>query len=83
MGAVIRFPAQTYPQDLLWAAPGTPERTARKVETFEPTAPQRFCLTPDGSGLERSFWAGALLVAFLIGFICGEYAVIWSLVGRL
>ena len=84
MGAVVDFPRMTCPEDLLWAEPGAPEMPARNVEAFEPVPPRQFIAEPtDGGWIERWRWVAAFVVVFLCGFIVGEYAVLWSLVGRL
>lgn len=86
MGAVLHFPRlrETYPDDLLWAAPGVPE--ARASEVFEPEPRQHYRMTPaDGNG----GWLGLvniglmLLAAFLAGCVAGGNLALTVMAGVL
>ena len=83
--AALGLIGATYPEDLLWAAPGEPvTRRLTDAELTEIMPPEQWRaekVTGDGWG--PYYLAGLILAAFLAGFICGGYTVLYSMIGRL
>lgn len=77
MGTLITFPRlrDTCPEDLLWAAPGTPAtRRLSDADPVDVTPPEQWRAEPIGGGdwLERGIFLSLYAVVFLVGLIVGE-----------
>ena len=86
MSTVIAFPRlrDTCPEDLLWQSPGAPvTRNHLAAEEVEVAKPEQWRAIPTTGGTGWAFIGFLLLAAFLAGFICGGYTVLYSLIGRL
>ena len=84
MGTVINLHRRTscmdtYPDDIIWQAPGTP---ARQVQMIEIDAPEQYRCEPAGSWGDRFVGLGLLLAVGILGFILGELSALAQIVER-
>jgi hypothetical protein len=85
MGTLITFPRlrDTYPEDLLWAAPGTPAtRRLSDADPVDVTPPEQWRAKPiGGDWLERGIFLSLYAVVFLVGLIVGELLAMAQIMG--